>query len=322
MTVQIAVKDLTLEQLADKIKPIFEQMDANTEKADLANLLPAKKAGRWLKLAKQKIKGMPGYTWQGWVQSNFKKTKQTADNYIRIHDNWPKIEAKIAKDGPMSQRAAIAFLGPDPDEQKKGKEPAQPKPIELDHEQRQNLKNFLEAHGVQIEPDEFAKMLQEVGVNYKRVCTQLEGIAQQIKHDADVQWLESLPGVPGWEDVKDFWGVADLGFTLAQAALEAGLGVNDYAVGENRPGPHWDTLLEGESNRVYLVHGATFNVEEAGRKAVEHILRQPEESLDEGVADQLRARLESLPRTEPPLEQVLPVEEPPTPRKKSRRSEQ
>ncbi|MCC6419437.1 MAG: hypothetical protein IT429_14470 [Gemmataceae bacterium] len=336
MTVAVPIKSLNLEQLADQIKPHFQAMD----KAEQSALIHARDAGRWLKLAKARCR-QESHPWNKWVPQNFNKTKQMADNYIRIFDRWPELEAEMAKTGRgLTIGEAIKLLGPQEKAANGEEQEAEPKAkrqVQLEDRQRETLQAYLVEKGVEIDPQAFWTALADLDINLKRIVNRLDILAQQLKEQELGQWLNSFrDGSPAWEDACQPYGLEP--DVMAHAAHKAFLGVVVWhQADEDRPREDYDTLLAGNGwGWYYFVQGGTFRPAVAARKAAEwlteHGAGDLEFELDEEQVEKLQEALAALPGppTEPPaedataadpgpLDAVPPSEEPPTPSPKTRR---
>ncbi len=321
MTVAIPVKQLSLEQLADQIRPHLDAFDKVEESA----LVHAERAGRWLKLAKEKcLKG----AWSAWCESNFNKTKQMADGYIRIHDHWQEIKAKIEKTGKgMSVRKALAFIAEKHPEPKKPPAKKEKKPLNLWAVEVREIKEYLANIGVQMDPLVFAQVLHDLGVNVKHLAGAtgpLNALNKEMTANKVKEWVATFKdGGLAWAEAAAFWGFDPLDTTLAQLAADADAGVYHwkhhwwkYPEEKYRPPEGYDTIIDAiEGHNYYFVNGQAFNAQEVAGKAVEWAMSQkaPPWYLDDETISTLRQKLGAMNEQGPFAQAQPPVEEAPTP---------
>jgi hypothetical protein len=120
----------------------------------------ARKAGELLARAKEQIDANPEYKWGGWLQKQCDIHERTANNYIRIHRHWAKIEQAV-KGGDISNltvRAALTLIKKvsegEGDTEKKHKKG----PLTMSV-----LKELLARLQIDADPVKIAVLLKEVG---------------------------------------------------------------------------------------------------------------------------------------------------------------
>lgn len=109
---------LTLEQLAERINGEHgdcERTKAEARRMDRQSVIHARETGRLLKIAKARI-GHGG--WEPWVEREDTTSfgKSTAAKYIKLVDEWPRIEEQYPERVPdMTLREAfkLAYAKPD-----------------------------------------------------------------------------------------------------------------------------------------------------------------------------------------------------------------
>jgi hypothetical protein len=142
-----------LDQLASSIKAEHEAVGLAVRKS----LDHARKAGELLSKAKDAIKDTV-YQWGRWVEQKCGVIERTANNYLRIHEKWGEIEAKLKDDGGdlahLTVRAALNML------KTKSRTPKeQREPLTLT-----GLKERMAQHNIEGDPAELVKLLKELGV--------------------------------------------------------------------------------------------------------------------------------------------------------------
>ena len=104
-TLQLPQQD-TLTDLADKINAQHIQ----AEGAMNIGLGHALEAGRLLELAKKQCQHG---TWIPWLRENFKGSKRTAQAYLRLHREYPKLKRKAHRVALLSFRQALVNVAND-----------------------------------------------------------------------------------------------------------------------------------------------------------------------------------------------------------------
>lgn len=321
MTVAVPIKQLSLEQLADQIRLHLDAFDKVEESA----LVHAERAGKWLKLAKEKCdKG----AWSAWCESRFNKTKQMADGYIRIHDHWEEIKAEIEKTGQgMSVRKALAFIAEKHPEPKKPPKKKAKKPLNLTEYQVSRIREYLTNLGVDVDPSLFAQILDDLGLNVERLVGYdglLEALNKQIVAKKVKEWVATFKDAGlAWAEAASFWGFDPLDTTLAQLAADAEAGVYRwmhhwwrYTEEKYRPPAGYDTIIDAiEGHDYFFVNGQGFDAQEVARKAVEWAVSQEKVPwhMEEETITALRQKLAAMNEQGPITQAQPPVEEPATP---------
>lgn len=317
MTVAIPIKQLSLEQLADQIRPHLDALNKVEESA----LVHAERAGKWLKLAKEKCGN-----WSAWCEVQFDKTKQTADGYIRIHDHWEEIKTEIDKSGQgMSVRKALAFIAEKHPEPKKPSKKKEKKPLDLWYTHVSEIKEYLINMNVQMDPMLFAQVLNDLGVNVKRLAGVnglLEALNKQFVANKVKEWIATFKDAGlAWAEASVFWGFDPLDTTLAQLAAEAKAGVYHwmhhwwkYTEAKYRPPAGFDTIIDAiEGHDYFFVNGQEFDAQEVARKSVEWAVSQKKAPwyLEEETITALRQKIAAMNEQGPFAQAQPPVEEAP-----------
>lgn len=145
-----------LDELAIDIKAEHKEVGAALRKS----LDHARKAGELLDKARQHIDALPEYKWGGWVSKTCEIHERTANNYIRIHRHWAKIEQAV-KGGDIANltvRAALALIKRASESEGDGEKKAKKGPLTMS-----GLKELLARLQIDADPVKIAVLLKEVG---------------------------------------------------------------------------------------------------------------------------------------------------------------
>lgn len=145
-----------LDELAIGIKAEHKEVGAALRKS----LEHAKRAGELLARAKEQIDANPEYKWGGWVQKQCEIHERTANNYIRIHRHWAKIEQAVKGDdiASLTVRAALALIKKSSESEGDGARKAKKGPLTMSA-----LKELLNRLRIDADPLKIAVLLKEVG---------------------------------------------------------------------------------------------------------------------------------------------------------------
>lgn len=163
VAIVVEAKNPKLEALASKIK----QSEKGYCKTLRQGLEHAKQCGELLSQAKEICQNStPKMDWKLWVPKNTNMTKQNADAYIRIHDNWEKVaaaadaaEANGKKFTIADALRTIAGTPTDDDKDKKGK--GKGKPITLS---KKKLQDAIASFDASMSAVKIVFVLQQAGL--------------------------------------------------------------------------------------------------------------------------------------------------------------
>lgn len=141
---------MNIDQLVTKVKKEHEQVVKAVQKS----LEHARNAGEYLLDIKLQLEGTT-HDFKKWVPANCKFSYRTASTYIRIHENWSKLEK--ADTSALSIRGADALLS----EGTGQKKPPKPKLT------KSRLAELMEHHGIHGDPEKLLALLNEAGVKLK-----------------------------------------------------------------------------------------------------------------------------------------------------------
>jgi hypothetical protein len=144
-----------LDELALDIKAEHREVGAALRKS----LDHARKAGELLARAKQQIEALPEYKWGGWVSKTCEIHERTANNYIRIHRQWAKIEQAVKGDiANLTVRAALAVIKKVSESEGDAEKKHKKVPLTMTA-----LKELLARLQIDADPVKIAVLLKEVG---------------------------------------------------------------------------------------------------------------------------------------------------------------
>ena len=218
MTIAMPVKQLTLEQLADKIRPHLKAMD----EAEQAALLRARDAGRWLKSAKARChaEGHPleqvGARQLRQVQADggqlHPHLRQLVGDRGRANPDWQAHDDPRGHRLPRTEQATGRRAGDHEEEEAEG---------QAQRPTAGGSTGIPDERGVQADPTSFMSTLADFDIPLKKIIERLDILAIRLREQKIGEWLNTLQdGHPPWEEACDLYGVDPE--VMAAAAAEAG----------------------------------------------------------------------------------------------------